>query len=52
MEDRIEESEFGRFGWVRDREGNELELWEPRSRSPAHAVWGRHQTVCMPRHRA
>ena len=26
---RIEESEFGRFGWVMDPEGNKLELWEP-----------------------
>jgi predicted enzyme related to lactoylglutathione lyase len=26
---RIEESEFGRFGWVMDSEGNKLELWEP-----------------------
>ena len=25
----IEESEFGRFGWVMDPEGNKLELWEP-----------------------
>jgi catechol 2,3-dioxygenase-like lactoylglutathione lyase family enzyme len=25
----IEESEFGRFGWVMDPEGNRLELWEP-----------------------
>jgi predicted enzyme related to lactoylglutathione lyase len=26
---RVEESEFGRFGWVLDPEGNRLELWEP-----------------------
>jgi predicted enzyme related to lactoylglutathione lyase len=25
----VEESEFGRFGWVVDPEGNKLELWEP-----------------------
>lgn len=25
----IEESEFGRFGWVLDPDGNKLELWEP-----------------------
>jgi predicted enzyme related to lactoylglutathione lyase len=25
----IEESEFGRFGWVMDPEGNRLELWQP-----------------------
>jgi predicted enzyme related to lactoylglutathione lyase len=25
----IEESEFGRFGWAYDPEGNRFELWEP-----------------------
>lgn len=29
VDPRIEESEFGRFGWVMDPEGNKLELWEP-----------------------
>ncbi|QDU54839.1 VOC family protein [Aeoliella mucimassa] len=29
VEDKIEESEFGKFGWVIDPEGNKLELWEP-----------------------
>jgi predicted enzyme related to lactoylglutathione lyase len=27
--DRVEESEFGRFGWAADPEGNRFELWEP-----------------------
>jgi catechol 2,3-dioxygenase-like lactoylglutathione lyase family enzyme len=27
--DRVEESEFGRFGWVIDPDGNKVELWEP-----------------------
>jgi predicted enzyme related to lactoylglutathione lyase len=27
--DAVEESEFGRFGWVVDPEGNKVELWEP-----------------------
>ncbi len=27
--DHVEESEFGRFGWVLDPEGNKVELWEP-----------------------
>ncbi len=27
--DAVEESEFGRFGWCLDPEGNKLELWEP-----------------------
>ena len=25
----IEESDFGKFGWVMDPEGNRIELWEP-----------------------
>ena len=29
VEERIEESEFGRFGWARDPDGNRFELWEP-----------------------
>lgn len=29
VDDRVEESEFGKFGWVMDPEGNRLELWEP-----------------------
>jgi predicted enzyme related to lactoylglutathione lyase len=28
-EGRIEEQEFGRFGWAVDPEGNRFELWEP-----------------------
>jgi predicted enzyme related to lactoylglutathione lyase len=27
--DRAEESEYGKFGWVMDPEGNKLELWQP-----------------------
>jgi predicted enzyme related to lactoylglutathione lyase len=29
VDDHIEESEFGRFAWIMDPEGNRLELWEP-----------------------
>lgn len=29
VQDKVEESEFGRFGWVVDPEGNKIELWEP-----------------------
>ena len=29
VEDRIDESEFGRFGWAMDPEGNRFELWQP-----------------------
>ena len=27
--DKTEDSEFGKFGWVIDPEGNKVELWEP-----------------------
>jgi predicted enzyme related to lactoylglutathione lyase len=29
VDDRVESSELGRFGWVLDPEGNRLEFWEP-----------------------
>jgi predicted enzyme related to lactoylglutathione lyase len=29
VEDRIEEYEYGRFGWLMDPEGNRIELWQP-----------------------
>src|SRR4029077_2461823 len=29
VDPRIEEMEFGRFGWVMDPEGHRIELWEP-----------------------
>ena|SRR5579862_9371296 len=27
--DKIDESDFGKFGWVIDPEGNKVELWQP-----------------------
>jgi predicted enzyme related to lactoylglutathione lyase len=27
--DQTDESEFGKFGWVMDPEGNKIELWQP-----------------------
>lgn len=27
--DKLDESEYGKFGWVMDPEGNKIELWEP-----------------------
>ena len=27
--DRVDESEYGKFGWVLDPEGNKVELWQP-----------------------
>lgn len=29
VDERVEEGEYGRFGWVMDPEGNRLELWQP-----------------------
>lgn len=29
VDDKTEESQFGKFGWVMDCEGNRIELWEP-----------------------
>lgn len=27
--DKVDDSEYGKFGWVMDPEGNKIELWEP-----------------------
>jgi predicted enzyme related to lactoylglutathione lyase len=29
VDERLEDSDFGRFGWVTDPEGNRIELWQP-----------------------
>jgi predicted enzyme related to lactoylglutathione lyase len=29
VDDKVDESEYGKFGWVLDPEGNRVELWEP-----------------------
>jgi predicted enzyme related to lactoylglutathione lyase len=29
VDDKVDESEYGRFGWVMDPEGNRVELWQP-----------------------
>jgi predicted enzyme related to lactoylglutathione lyase len=29
VEEKVEESVFGRFGWATDPEGNRFELWQP-----------------------
>ena len=31
VDDKVEEMEFGRFGWAVDPEGNRFELWQPTS---------------------
>ena len=30
VEDRVEDYDYGRFGWATDPEGNRFELWEPK----------------------
>jgi predicted enzyme related to lactoylglutathione lyase len=27
--EKMDDSEYGKFGWVMDPEGNKVELWEP-----------------------
>ncbi len=29
VDDKVDEYDYGRFGWASDPEGNRLELWEP-----------------------
>src|SRR6185295_2179849 len=31
VDDRVEDYDYGRFGWATDPEGNRFELWEPGS---------------------
>jgi predicted enzyme related to lactoylglutathione lyase len=31
VDDKVEEFEYGKFGWITDPEGNRIELWEPPS---------------------
>jgi predicted enzyme related to lactoylglutathione lyase len=30
VSEQVQDSEFGRFGWATDPDGNRLELWEPK----------------------
>lgn len=29
VDERVEENEYGRFGWIMDPEGSRIELWQP-----------------------
>ncbi len=29
VDEKIEETSYGKFGWIADPEGNRIELWEP-----------------------
>jgi hypothetical protein len=45
VDERIERSEYGRFGWVSDPEGNRVELWEPpRPSDTAGVARGAHRS--------
>lgn len=35
VDDKVEEYEYGRFGWAVDLEGNRIELWEPAGPVPS-----------------
>jgi predicted enzyme related to lactoylglutathione lyase len=34
VDDKVERSEYGAFGWVMDPEGNRVELWQPPQGEP------------------
>lgn len=34
VDDKVDESDFGAFGWVTDPEGNRVELWQPPDAPP------------------
>lgn len=31
VDERVEEYDYGKFGWIMDPDGNRIELWEPKS---------------------
>ena len=37
IDEKIDESEYGKFAWVMDPEGNRIELWEPPAEKPEGA---------------
>jgi hypothetical protein len=43
--EKIDVSEYGKFAWVIDPEGNKIELWEPTSR---HNLHDQHTVVSLP----
>jgi len=30
VDEKVEDLEYGKFGWITDPEGNRIELWEPK----------------------
>jgi catechol 2,3-dioxygenase-like lactoylglutathione lyase family enzyme len=37
IDPKLEESDYGRFAWIHDPDGNKIELWEPPQLRPAEA---------------
>jgi predicted enzyme related to lactoylglutathione lyase len=35
VDDKVEEHDYGKFGWATDPEGNRFEMWEPPKGKPA-----------------
>ena len=33
--EKVEDYDYGRFAWITDPEGHRIELWEPKTKSPA-----------------
>lgn len=31
VDEKVEESDYGNFGWIRDPDGNRIELWEQKT---------------------
>ena len=38
VDERVEDTEYGRFGWATDPEGNRVELWEPPRQTPTAPI--------------
>jgi predicted enzyme related to lactoylglutathione lyase len=34
VDPKVQSSEFGKFAWIKDGEGNRIELWEPPRKAP------------------
>jgi predicted enzyme related to lactoylglutathione lyase len=34
VDDRVEDYDYGKFGWIMDPDGNRIELWEPKTPAP------------------
>jgi len=38
VDDKVDDSEYGKFGWATDPEGNRFELWQPPAELPSDTV--------------